>query len=98
MRAGPDEVIVLVSDAIVLEDIVVESGYSGARMDTDDDGAFVVTQPFVTALVESFKGQGKLHRRFAFEILLAVRPPHARSHSAPCTRPCSCVVLACAPV
>lgn len=42
-------------------------------MDADADGNYTLTLPFVTAMMEEFKNQKLVHRRFAMEILLAAQ-------------------------
>lgn len=78
------------SDTICLEDMIIDASYSGPRMEADADGTLVVTLPFVTELIAAFKAQGKLHRRYAFEILLAVRAPSPCCHSSLLLEPATC--------
>jgi diadenosine tetraphosphatase ApaH/serine/threonine PP2A family protein phosphatase len=61
---------VIVSDTIVLEDIIVDDTYQGPRMHRDETDAFHVTPDFVLALMQAFKDQKILHRRFVMTILL----------------------------
>lgn len=44
-----------------------------------DDGAggYVITEEFVRAMLQEFKEQRLIHRRFAFQILLEVGRPAA---------------------
>jgi hypothetical protein len=39
----------------------------------DGAGGYVITEDFVLAMLEEFKEQRLIHRRFAFQILLQVR-------------------------
>ena len=71
--AGPEEEIRLVTDGIVLEDMIVEETYEGPRMESDGEGGYKITQQFVKDMTAAFKLQKKLHRRFAFQILIEVR-------------------------
>ncbi|KAB7504811.1 Serine/threonine-protein phosphatase 5 [Armadillidium nasatum] len=57
-----------VSDSINLEAMDVEEDYSGPRL---DDGE--VTETFMLALMEHYKAQKKLHRKFAYKILLDIK-------------------------
>lgn len=55
------------AETIDTESMGVEDGYSGPRL---EDGK--VTLAFMKNLMETYKKQGKLHRKFAFQILLDV--------------------------
>lgn len=58
----------LVSETLNLENIAVESSYDGLRI--PEEG---ITAEFMKDLVQSFKDQKKLHKRYAYEIILAVK-------------------------
>lgn len=66
----------LVSDTIVLADIVVDDDYQGPSMatadagDPDCPGGYKVTEDFILSMMSAFKNGGKVHRRFVYEILL----------------------------
>lgn len=57
-------------DAVHLEDIDVEPSYSGPRMESDGSGGYRLTLDFVKAMLEEFKEQRLVHRRFILQILL----------------------------
>lgn len=57
-------------DSICLEDIVVEDSYKGPRMDSDGEGGYRLTRDFVVAMLEEFKEQRMVHRRFLLQIML----------------------------
>ena len=57
-------------DGVHLEDVFVEESYSGPRMQEDGEGGYVPTYDFVTAMIEQFKQQKLIHRRFILQILL----------------------------
>lgn len=77
LHVGPEEEIKLVTDSIVLEDIVVEENYDGPRMESDGEGGYRVTRQFVKDMIEAFRNQKKIHRRFAFQICIQVRAASA---------------------
>ena len=56
-----------VTETIDIEGMTVEESYDGPRI---VDGK--VSLDFMKALMETYKKQGKLHRKFAFQILLEV--------------------------
>lgn len=63
-------------DSVILTDIEVEAGYSGPRMDEkkeaeEESGGYSVTLDFIKAMMEEFRQQRMIHRRFVMEILLA---------------------------
>eukprot|EP00850_Spirogloea_muscicola_P015963 SM000126S26339 [mRNA] locus=s126:264791:269283:- [translate_table: standard] len=62
----PDHV--SVADAIEYTSIEVESSYMGARIEGTG-----VTIDFVKQMLEDFKNQKPLHRRYAFQILMQIR-------------------------
>eukprot|EP00899_Mesostigma_viride_P006511 jgi/Mesvir1/15861/Mv03407-RA.1 len=65
-EAGPA---VVIADTIHLETMEVEASYSGPRMASDDD----LTLTFVEAMLEEFKLQRKIHRRYAYAIILKTK-------------------------
>ncbi|KDD75869.1 calcineurin-like phosphoesterase [Helicosporidium sp. ATCC 50920] len=62
-----------VSDTVDLDGMPVEEDYAGPRMVRDAEGAFACTLPFVEAMVEAFKAGRGVHRRFAYELVLAAQ-------------------------
>jgi len=56
-----------VADSIDIESMTVEDKYDGPKLENGK-----VTLQFMKDLMETYKNQGKLHRRFAFQILLEV--------------------------
>ncbi|KAF8063021.1 PAPP5 [Scenedesmus sp. PABB004] len=71
--ATPDSEITHVSDTIDLSTMTVEESYTGPRMQEDGEGGYVISLEFVKAMLEEFKAQRLIHKRFAFEILLKAR-------------------------
>ena len=59
------------SESITLEDILVDDAYDGPRMARDEGEAYVVTEAFVKEMMEAFKEQKRIHRRFALTVVLA---------------------------
>ncbi|XP_042884048.1 serine/threonine-protein phosphatase 5-like [Penaeus japonicus] len=57
-----------IAEAINLESMVIEDDYVGPRL---EDGK--VTENFMKELMEYYKAQKKLHRRYAYKILLDVK-------------------------
>ncbi|XLR15091.1 hypothetical protein HN51_036028 [Arachis hypogaea] len=57
-----------IADSIDFHSIDVEPQYSGARIDGD-----VVTLDFVKKMMDDFKNQKCLHKRYAFQIVLQTR-------------------------
>ncbi|GMH35961.1 hypothetical protein BSKO_03829 [Bryopsis sp. KO-2023] len=58
-----------VSDTIDLQLISVEDSYKGPRLEDDENG-FTVTLEFVKAMMEEFKAQKLVHRRYVLHIVL----------------------------
>lgn len=65
------------SQTIVLEDIVVDDGYEGPRMpqaeaseQEESEQAYAMSNDFITDMMDAFKAQKALHRRFILEIVL----------------------------
>ncbi|XP_063231189.1 serine/threonine-protein phosphatase 5-like [Bacillus rossius redtenbacheri] len=57
-----------IADSIDLENMVIEDEYSGPKLDNGK-----VTEDFMKELMELYKDQGKLHRKYAYKILLDVK-------------------------
>ncbi|EUB61432.1 Serine/threonine-protein phosphatase 5 [Echinococcus granulosus] len=49
--------------------VVVESSYNGPHLPQDEEGNYTVTVEFMNALIETFKAQGKLHRKYAMVLV-----------------------------
>jgi serine/threonine-protein phosphatase 5 len=64
-----DAVITKISDSINLSEISVEESYTGPKMTSDS----LVTKEFIDAMVTEFKQERKIHKRFAFAILLQTK-------------------------
>ena len=71
--AVPDAAALPVADRIDVRTMPVEADYAGPRMEGSEEGGFRVTLPFVEAMVEAFRAQRSIHRRFAFEVVLAAK-------------------------
>ncbi|KAF9585093.1 hypothetical protein BGW38_003936 [Lunasporangiospora selenospora] len=63
-----DEVIKRVSDSIDVQSVLVEDSYDGVRI---DDGK--ITKEFVDDMIQRFTDQKKVHKRYAYEIILQAR-------------------------
>jgi hypothetical protein len=50
----------------------VEEGHSGPRMEGDNEGGYALSAAFVQAMLQEFREQRLIHRRFAFEIVMQV--------------------------
>lgn len=48
--------------------VVIESSYNGPHLPQDGEGNYIVTVEFMNALIETFKAQGKLHRKYAMVV------------------------------
>ncbi|KAK6060510.1 GroES-like protein, partial [Cooperia oncophora] len=55
-----------ISESIDLSTMIVEENYDGPHLDE------VITVDFVNEMIATFKKQGKLHRKYAFKILLDI--------------------------
>ncbi|CAG0913741.1 unnamed protein product [Notodromas monacha] len=64
-----DEVKVCVSSTISVDEIDVETSYTGPRLKDDK----LVTKEFLVDLLETFKRREKLHRKYAYQILLDIK-------------------------
>ncbi|KAK3237861.1 hypothetical protein CYMTET_52091 [Cymbomonas tetramitiformis] len=60
-----------VSSSLDIASIVVEDGYVGPRL--GGESGTDVTLEFVKAMIETFKNQKSIHKRYAFDILLQVK-------------------------
>lgn len=56
-------------DSINLDSIEVEPTYEGPHMASQGEGCYYVTVDFVKAMIEEFKAQKMIHRRFVLHIL-----------------------------
>lgn len=68
---GTEEV--AVAESIDLSKLQVEDGYTGIRMEGNNEVGYTITYEFVMKMIEHFKKQRLLHRRFAFELVLGVK-------------------------
>lgn len=70
-----EEKIVSVVDNLNLEGMAVEDTYDGPRLakDAADEKKLVVTEEFMLQLMKHYKNQKKLHKRYAFQILVDAR-------------------------
>ena len=64
-----EEKVVSVVDSLNLESMTVEASYDGPRLENE----VTVTKEFMEQLMQHYKDQKKLHKRYAFQILLDVR-------------------------
>lgn len=67
--AHPESNVSVVS-TIDLTTMLVEDSYTGPRMEGSNEDGYEVTLPFVKAMMQEFKDQKLIHKRFAFEIVL----------------------------
>ncbi|KAI9322621.1 Metallo-dependent phosphatase-like protein [Dichotomocladium elegans] len=56
-----------VAESLDIETMTVDSSYDGPRIDGDID------ERFIDQMIERFKNQKTIHRKYAFQIILAVR-------------------------
>uniref|UniRef100_A0A7S0RRJ4 Serine/threonine-protein phosphatase 5 n=1 Tax=Pyramimonas obovata TaxID=1411642 RepID=A0A7S0RRJ4_9CHLO len=70
ISSGPDESSMPASEQVDLSQYVVDSSYKGPRLGGLDEKE--VTLDFVKQMMEEFKAQRTIHKRYAFEILLQV--------------------------
>lgn len=57
-----------------IDSIIVEASYDGPHLDTDPETkADVITMDFVKQLLEDFRNQKRLHRKYAYKILKNVK-------------------------
>ena len=71
--AVPDADAVPVAERVDLASMPVEPSYDGPRMDGSDEKGYALTRAFVEEMVEAFRQQKKIHKRFAFEIVLTAQ-------------------------
>lgn len=56
------------AEGLDLDAMVVEDGYDGVRLDGNE-----MTKEFVDDMIERFKNGKKIHRKYVFQIILAVK-------------------------
>ncbi|KAK9843424.1 hypothetical protein WJX81_001775 [Elliptochloris bilobata] len=66
--ATPNEV--PVAQQIDLSSMPVEDSYDGPRMEGSEEEGYRLTRDFITAMMEHFRRQKTIHKRFAFQIIL----------------------------
>jgi len=71
--ATPESEITHLSDTIELDTFPIESSYKGPMMLEDGAGGYQITLDFVKAMMQEFKEQRLIHRRFVFQIVLEAR-------------------------
>ncbi|KAK9806971.1 hypothetical protein WJX72_009035 [[Myrmecia] bisecta] len=71
--AVPEEIEVPVAQTIDLASMLVEESYTGPRMSGDNEKGYQLTLDFAKAMLEHFREQKSIHRRFAFQIILQAR-------------------------
>ncbi|KAL7060259.1 hypothetical protein AAHC03_09312 [Spirometra sp. Aus1] len=49
--------------------VCIEPSYAGPHLEQKDDGTYTVTQKFMAELLDTFKAQKKLHRRYAMVMI-----------------------------
>ncbi|KAK9907522.1 hypothetical protein WJX75_005274 [Coccomyxa subellipsoidea] len=62
-----------VAEEIDLSSMPVEDSYDGPMMEGSEDTGYMLTLDFVIAMLEQFKIQKTIHRRFAFHIIMQAR-------------------------
>ena len=62
-----------VIESIDLSTMLVEDSFTGARMDGNNELGYTITHEFVLKMIEDFRAQKLLHKRFAFELVLGVK-------------------------
>jgi serine/threonine-protein phosphatase 5 len=72
LKAIESEATIPLSQQINIEEMVVEESYTGPRL--PEDGT--VTIEFVTEMMEYFKSQRLIHRKYLLQILLAAKRFH----------------------
>ncbi|MEW5297871.1 MAG: hypothetical protein WDW36_001050 [Sanguina aurantia] len=68
--ATPEAVAVSVMESLHLDTMDVEDSYTGPRMEGSSSQGYTCTGPFVTEMIEAFRVQKLIHRRYAFEIII----------------------------
>jgi len=71
--AVPDADAIPVAERVELSSMPVEPSYAGPRMEGSEEKGFTITKEFVEEMVEAFRQQKKIHKRFAFEIVLTAQ-------------------------
>ena len=71
--AVPDADAVPVAERVDLSTMPVEASYDGPRMEGSDEAGYSISRAFVEEMVEAFRQQKKIHKRFAFEIVLGAQ-------------------------
>ena len=71
--AVPDADAVPVAERVDLSTMSVEASYDGPRMKGSDEKGYSISSTFVEEMVEAFRQQKKIHKRFAFEIVLTAQ-------------------------
>ena len=66
----PEEEIIPEYQKIDLDNMVVDDSHTGCRMELDEDGKEVITLEFVMAMIEDFKNQKTLHKKYAYVIIM----------------------------
>lgn len=46
-------------------DVIIEPSYKGPHLPQNADGEYIVTQEFMKSLIETYKSEGKLHKKYA---------------------------------
>lgn len=49
----------------------VDASYAGLRLPKDDEGNYTINQEFMDSMIAAFKDGKSIHKRFAWEIVLA---------------------------
>lgn len=57
-------------DTIALDDIYVEDSYDGPRMEEDEEKGYRMTLDFVKSMMERYREQKQIHRRFSMQIIV----------------------------
>lgn len=69
--ALPEEAQRCFSEEIIVEDILVDTSYSGPRMQQDNiTGKYFMTLEFIQEMLDAFKNEKLIHKRFAYQIVL----------------------------
>lgn len=55
------------AEGIDLDSMVVEDGYDGVRLENE------MTQEFIADMTERFKNNKKIHRKYVYQIIIAVK-------------------------
>lgn len=49
-------------------DLIIEPSYKGPHLPQNEDGEYYVTEEFMKSLIETYKKEGKLHRKYAMVV------------------------------